>query len=90
MLVGMKSGKMVLRFGPYALPDEDLKKLRLPTLLIYGDKEVMYEVVGAVKRAEELVENIQTVLIPNASHMVHFEQTKLVNSHILNFLSGDK
>jgi len=67
MLVGMKSGKAILKFGPYALPDEDLKKLKTPTLLIYGDKEVMYAADRAIKRAEELVENIQTALIPNAS-----------------------
>lgn len=89
MLVGMKSGKMLLKFGPYVLPDEELKKLKLPTLLIYGDKEVMYDADRAIKRAKELVENIQTAVIPNASHMVHFEQPVLVNFHILNFLSED-
>ena len=59
---------------------------------LMGDHEILYEPDPdqAIKRAEELVENIQTVLIPNASHMVLLEQTELVNSHILNFLSGDK
>ena len=79
-----------MKFGPYALPDEDLEKLKIPTLLLIGDKEILYEADQALKRAEEVVENIQTVLIPNASHMVLIEQTELVNSHILNFLSGDK
>ena len=50
----------------------------------------MYDVDPALKRAEALVENIQTALIPNASHALVYEQTELVNSHILNFLSGDK
>ena len=81
-----------MKFGPYPLPDEDLRKIKTPTLLLMGDHEILY--LGgpdqAIKRAEELVENIQTVLIPNASHMVLFEQTELVNSHILNFLSKDK
>lgn len=79
-----------MKFGPYPLPDEDLKKIKTPTLLLMGDHEILYEPDQAIKRAEELVENIQTVLIPNASHMVLWEQTELVNSHILNFLSGDK
>ncbi len=77
------------RIGPHALPEEDFKKLKTPTLLIYGDKEVMYEADQALKRAEELVENIQTAIIPNCSHMLVYEQTELVNSHILDFLSGD-
>lgn len=54
------------------------------------EKEVMYKADRAIKRAEELVEKIQTVLIPNASHMLTFEQAELVNSNILIFLSGDK
>ncbi len=68
------------------------QKLKTPTLLLIGDHEFIYEADPdqTLKRAEELVENIQTALIPNASHMFNFEQTELVNSHILDFLSGDK
>ena len=80
------------RIGPNVLPEEDIKNLKTPTLLLIGEHEFIYETGPdqTLKRAEELVENIQTVLFPNASHMVYFEQTELINSHILNFLSGDK
>jgi len=79
------------RLGPNALPEEDIKKLKTPTLLLIGDHEFIYEANPdqVLKRAEELVENIQTVLIPNCSHILVYEQTELVNSHILNFLQGD-
>jgi pimeloyl-ACP methyl ester carboxylesterase len=81
-----------MKFGPYPFPDEALKMIKTPTLLLMGDHEILY--LGgpdqAIKRAEELVANIQTVLIPNASHLLLWEQTELVNSHILNFLSGGK
>jgi pimeloyl-ACP methyl ester carboxylesterase len=77
------------KFGPYVLPEEELKKISTPTLLLIGDKEILYDAEQAIKRAEELLENIQTALIPNANHMVSWEQTELVNSNILNFLSGD-
>ncbi len=80
------------RLGPHALPEEDLKRLKTPTLLLIGDHEIIYsaDLDQVLKRAEELVENIQTALIPNCSHMLVYEQTELVNSQILNFLSGDK
>ena len=81
---------MSMKFGPYPLPDEALKMIKTPTLLLYGDHEILDDPDQAIKRAEGLMENIQTVLIPNASHMVLYEQTELVNSHILDFLSGDK
>jgi len=78
------------RIGPHALPEEDIKKLKTPTLLLIGEQEVIYEADQTLKRAEELVGNIQTAIIPNCSHILIYEQTELVNSHILNFLSGDK
>ena len=80
------------RMGPHALPEEDIKKLKTPTLLLIGDHEFIYEVSPeqTLKRAEELVENIQTELIPNCSHALVYEQPELVSSHMLDFLSGDK
>jgi len=77
--------------APNALPEEDIKNLKTPTLLLIGEQEFIYETGPAqtLKRAEELVENIQTALIPNCSHMLVYEQTELVFSHVLNFLSGD-
>ena len=73
---------------PYPLPDEELRSIKVPTLLILGDKEIIYEsgAEGTIKRAEELIENIQTKLIPDTSHMVNGEQSEQVNLHILSFL----
>jgi pimeloyl-ACP methyl ester carboxylesterase len=79
------------RLGPHALPEEDLKRLKTPTLLLIGDREIIYaaDLNQVLKRAEELVENIQIAPVPNASHMLVYEQSELINSRIVNFLSGD-
>jgi pimeloyl-ACP methyl ester carboxylesterase len=90
LLAGTEYGAPIGGFWPYPLPDEDLQKLKTPTLLLLGDHEILYKADQAIKRAEELVENIQAEIIPNASHGVNWEQMELVNSHILDFLSGDK
>jgi pimeloyl-ACP methyl ester carboxylesterase len=89
VLASIEYGAPVLMFGPYPLTDEDLQKIKTPTLLLIGDHEILYDADQAIKRAEDLVENIQTAIIPNAGHAVVWEQTELVNSHILEFLSGD-
>jgi pimeloyl-ACP methyl ester carboxylesterase len=90
LLLGTEYGRpLPPKFGPYPLPEEELKKISTPTLLLIGEQEIIYDAEQAIKRAEELLENIQTALIPNANHMLNLEQTELVNSHILNFLSGD-
>jgi len=89
-IVHAKTGKFSKpwRIGPHALPEEDIKKLKTPTLLLIGDHEFIYEVSPdqVIKQAEELVDNIQTALVPNCSHALVYEQTERVNSHILNFL----
>jgi len=90
ILAGIEYGVPVLKFGPYPLADEDIQKIKTPTLLLLGDHEILYEANQAIKRAEELAENIKTAIIPNAGHAVNWEQTKQVNSHILDFLSEDK
>lgn len=89
VLLGIEYGMpLPPKFGPYVLPDEELKKISTPTLLLIGEQEMIYDAKQVMKLAEELLENIQTALIPNANHMLNLEQTELVNSHILNFLSG--
>jgi pimeloyl-ACP methyl ester carboxylesterase len=90
VLASVEYGAPILKFGPYPLPDKGLRKLKTPILLLFGDHEILYDAAQAIKRAEELVENIQTAIIPNAGHMVNWEQTEIVNSHILDFISGDK
>ena len=89
-MAGIEYGVPVLKFGPYPLADEDLQKIKTPTLLLLGDHEILYEANQAVKRAEKLAENIKTSIILNAGHAVNWEQTEQVNSHILDFLSEDK
>jgi pimeloyl-ACP methyl ester carboxylesterase len=86
-----KTHKFLLPYNlmPAALPEEDLENLKTPTLLLIGDQEVVYAANQTIARAEELLENIQTALLPNCRHMVIYEKTELVNSHILDFLSGD-
>jgi pimeloyl-ACP methyl ester carboxylesterase len=86
-----KTYKFLLPYNlmPAALPEDDLENLKTPTLLLIGDQEVVYAANQTIARAEELLENIQTALLPNCRHMVVYEKTELVNSLILDFLSGD-
>jgi pimeloyl-ACP methyl ester carboxylesterase len=80
-----------MKFGPYPLPDEALQMIKTPTLLLLGDNETLYQggPDQAIRRAEELMPNIQTVVIPDAGHAVLWEEPELVSSHILDFFSGD-
>lgn len=73
--------------NPYS--DEELQALSVPTLLLLGDRERIYNARKALDRAVRLVPGIQTALVPDAGHIVAMQQPTIVNQRIAEFLSGD-
>jgi pimeloyl-ACP methyl ester carboxylesterase len=71
---------------PKVCTDADLRHVRAPTLLLLGDREVVYDHRAALKRATNLIPKIQVALIPDAGHGLVFDQPDLVNRLILEFL----
>jgi pimeloyl-ACP methyl ester carboxylesterase len=71
---------------PPTFKDEQLAQLSVPTLLMMGDQEVVYNYKKAIARAKKLIPNIETTLIPGAGHALNFDQPEMVNQHILAFL----
>jgi pimeloyl-ACP methyl ester carboxylesterase len=71
------------------LKDEEVQKIKSKTLLLLGDQEVQYDPILAIKRAQELIPNLKAVLIKGAGHGVSLEKPKVVNKHILDFLSEE-
>lgn len=77
------------RYSMYLPPtftDDQLRQIRAPTLLLMGQQEVIYNYQKAIARAQKLIPNIETVLIPGAGHALNFDQPDLVNQHLLTFL----
>jgi pimeloyl-ACP methyl ester carboxylesterase len=64
----------------------ELSGINVPTLFIVGEDEVIYDPVNAIEKVNQLIPNVETKLVPNASHFVSMEQPALVNKHILKFL----
>lgn len=76
-----------LNVFPTTFKEEDMKSILAPTLLLVGDNEVIYPTPAkALGHAGNLIPNIQTEIIPNANHVLIYEQADIVNQKILNFL----
>ena len=71
---------------PKVIPEERLKTISLPTLLIMGEKEVIYNPRRAVMRAKECIPHIETVMIPNVSHCLFMKGADKVNDLVIHFL----
>lgn len=85
MIIGMMNMKNVSFMRP-VFSDEELKQMQAPTLLLVGDREIMYEPRKALERASGLIPNLRAELIPNAIHLINSDQSLIVDEFILKFL----
>lgn len=72
---------------PQVFPDGELSGMRIPTLLLIGQQEVLYDPVDALERAKKLIPNLEGELVPRASHGMAQGQHRIVNARILEFLN---
>jgi pimeloyl-ACP methyl ester carboxylesterase len=68
--------------------DDELGRISVPTLLLWGEFEGTYNVAKATERAKRLIPNITVEVIPNAGHTVSDDQPALVNARMVEFLNG--
>ena len=91
-VLGMKNfrPRPHIRVVPTTFTDDELRQIKVDTLLFIGEEEVIYNPRVAVKRAEQLIQNIDAALVPSASHGLPMEQAELVNERILSFLNQEQ
>lgn len=82
----LKHGKSANQVFPAVMTDDQLKSIETPTLLIYGEKEVICDYRAAVSRARNLMKNVTVEIIPGANHITAASNPELVNEAILKFL----
>jgi len=85
--LAMGLGRSKLSVMPSVFSDEELKSITKPALLLIGDHEVIYDGPVVIKRAKQLMPNVQAELVKHCGHGVATEQPEFVNQRILDFLS---
>ncbi len=75
----------ILGAGFPPLEDDDVRGIRVPVLLMTGERSpAMF--LRLTDRLEELLPTVERVEIPNASHLMHEENAAAVNEAIVGFL----
>lgn len=72
---------------PATYSDDQLESVAMPTLLLIGTQEKIYNPKRAMRRAQRLIPDVTTAFIPQSSHLLIMEQPDLVNSKLLGFLA---
>ena len=71
---------------PSVFSDEELRKIKTPTLLLIGDREVIYNPEKAIQRASQFLPKLKTEMIKNANHNAEYTAAEEVNKKVLDFL----
>jgi pimeloyl-ACP methyl ester carboxylesterase len=82
----LKYGKSANQVFPKVLNDEELSRIKSPTLLIYGEREVIYDIDKSIIRAKKHIKDIKIHIIPNANHLTAASNAKETNDSIIEFL----
>ena len=73
---------------PTVFTDQELKQIDLPTLLLIGAAEKIYNANKAIERAQNLLPDLTANIIPNAGHLLILDQPEIINTRILKFLDA--
>jgi pimeloyl-ACP methyl ester carboxylesterase len=74
------------RVMPVMFPDDRLRAMRVPTLLLIGEHEVICDPATALGRARQLFVDAHGELVPRSSHDMCFSQHRIVDARVLDFL----
>lgn len=81
-----KSVKVMFKVQPRVFTDEELRKLNMPTLLLIGEQEFLYNSKSAIERAKRVLSDGDVELIQNCNHAIVSDQTERVSSKVVEFL----
>lgn len=76
-----------LRITATPLSDYDLHEMHVPTLLLFGENEVLCDPVDALMRARRVMPDSRGELLSGSSHDMCISQRAIVDARICEFLS---
>ena len=75
--------------GFFPLQPDDVRRVRLPVLLIGGERSVnLFRLL--LDRLEELLPSVRRITIPLAAHAIHEDRPEAFNSAVLSFLNAHR
>ena len=65
---------------------EDLKKVKVPTLVIHGDADAIVPIEGSGQRTHRAVRHSKLVVVSGAPHGLNVSHAQAFNDALLSFL----
>jgi pimeloyl-ACP methyl ester carboxylesterase len=74
---------------PTVFSDQELKRIELPSLLLIGAMDKIYNPHKAIERAQRWMPVLTAEIISNAGHLLIMDQPEIINARILKYLATD-
>ena len=87
--LGLKYFRMpqeTARVMPTVFSDGELRSMKMPTLVLFGDHEVICDSAAALNRALRLIPDCRGELVAGPRHDMCATQYRLVDARVLDFL----
>ncbi|WP_438433727.1 alpha/beta fold hydrolase [Gorillibacterium sp. sgz500922] len=89
VIAGYRHAKPRLQVMSGVFGEEEFEHFPIPTLLLIGDREVIYPAEKAMANAKRFIPNLEPHLIAGASHSLTMEHADAVNELTLSFLQKE-
>lgn len=86
LAISFRAAANQLRVYPREFSDDELKAIKVPTLLILGNKEMVYSPAKAAERASRILPNSKVIMLPDCGHAIPFDAPKEASNAIDSFL----
>lgn len=86
VISGYSHAKPLLQLMPTVFEQQEFRNYHFPTLLLIGDKEVIYPAGKAMANAKKLIPDLEAHVIAGASHSLTMEHADVVNELTVRFL----
>lgn len=75
---------------PKWLKKEHICKLKMPTLVMIGEREFAFSISKAIKRANSTISDLTLLIVKDASHLLVVSKPDFINEQVLQFLNTKK
>jgi pimeloyl-ACP methyl ester carboxylesterase len=88
--LGLKHFRFTRAVPPTVFSDIDLQAMQIPTLLLMGEHEVIYDATRALYRARRLIPHFEGELVKGCRHEMTGRQHQTVDARVVDFLNRSR
>jgi pimeloyl-ACP methyl ester carboxylesterase len=89
LAISFRAAANQLRVYPREFSDDELKAIKVPTLLILGNNEMIYSPAKAAERASAILPDSRVVMLKDCGHAIPYDAPKEASDAIDSFLSAE-